>query len=381
MPTTHYPAALQVRSTEIQQFPTPALLMDLSQVRAAYREMTGCFPNAGIHYAVKANPERRIVEALVHLGCRFDVASPSEIDLCLSAGARPRDLSYGNTIKKTADIAYAYSRGVRLFAFDCEAELHKLALAAPGSRVICRLATTSQGSCWPLARKFGCSAALAEALLLQSRDCGLLPWGIAFHVGSQQLDPRQWIEPIAQTGLLFQRLSRQGVSLGMVNLGGGFPAHYDLPVPALAQYATCIESALARHLASFAPEVVLEPGRALVADAGTLLTRVVLVSHRDPTGPPWVYLDIGKFGGLAETMDEAIRYRIRPVNSATPFGPAVLAGPTCDSADVLYERTPYQLPLDLREGDELEILSAGAYTSSYASVGFNGFAPLPVYFV
>ena len=121
-----------------------------------------------------------------------------------------------------------------------------------------------------------------------------------------------------------------------------------------------------------------EPGRSLVADAGVLETEVVLVSQRD--GVRWVYLDVGLFSGLVEAYGESIRYRIevhrdgRPL--AGPDGEIVLAGPTCDSLDILYERHRYRLPLDLRPGDRLRFLSAGAYTASYSSVGFNGFAPL-----
>ena len=166
-----------------------------------------------------------------------------------------------------------------------------------------------------------------------------------------------------------------------VNVGGGFPALYTTPVPRLESYAERIQQAVEEHFPDFSPRLMLEPGRGLVADAGTLFTQVVLVSRREPDGPRWVYVDVGKFGGLAETMDECVQYRIRAGAASVPQGPVVLAGPTCDSADILYERNPYWLPLDLAEGDWLEILSAGAYTSSYSSVGFNGFGPLPVYFV
>ena len=127
---------------------------------------------------------------------------------------------------------------------------------------------------------------------------------------------------------------------------------------------------------------MIEPGRYLVADAGVLRTEVVLVSRRsDLDHPRWVYLDCGRFGGLAETMDEAIRYRLRTPHDGTATGPVALAGPTCDSADVLYEKNDYQLPLALAEGDLVDILSAGAYTTTYSSVGFNGFAPLADYCV
>lgn len=359
---------------------TPYLLMDLDQVSRSFDTLRASFPDSAIHYAVKANPAPEIVRMLARRGCCFDAASPAEVALCLAAGARPENLSYGNTVKKSADIAYAYQRGVRLFAFDCEEELHKLAAHAPGAAVFCRLATESGASCWPLARKFGCSAAMAEHLLAQCPRLGLLPWGISFHVGSQQMDPSSWDEPLRLSASIFRRLHDRGIHLKMLNLGGGFPARYRTPAPQFSEYATRIRRSLHEHFAGLDPETMLEPGRSLVADAGTIVSRVVLVSRRDPD-VRWVYLDIGKFGGLAETMDECIQYRIRTPHGRGATGPVILAGPTCDSADILYEKTEYRLPLDLREGDYVEILSAGAYTASYASVGFNGFQPLPASFV
>jgi ornithine decarboxylase len=356
--------------------------MDLGKVAASYQALQTHFPTAAIHYAVKANPAPEVVRQLVTIGSRFDVASPSEIDLCLAAGALPEDLSYGNTIKRSRDIAYAFQRGLRLFAFDCEEELEKLAAHAPGADVFCRIAVSSEGACWPLGRKFGCSTALAERLLESCPRRGLNPCGVSFHVGSQQTDPSRWGAPIAETAGLFGRLARRGIRLTTVNLGGGFPARYNAPAPELAAYRDAIRQALDKHLSPWNPRPLLEPGRGLVGDAGAIVTEVILVSRRDPERR-WVYLDAGKFGGLAETMDECIQYRIRArgAQPGAPQGPVILAGPTCDSADVLYEKTVYQLPLDLGEGDQLEILSAGAYTSSYSSVGFNGFSPLPVYFV
>ncbi len=359
---------------------TPYLFINLDRVEAAYWKFRRCFPEAGIFYAVKANPAPEVLRLLARLGSQFDVASPAEADACLAAGAAAGDLSYGNTVKKSCDIAYAYRLGVRLFAFDCQEELDKLAAQAPGAKVLCRLEAASDGAAWPLARKFGCSAESAEALIVEAMRRGLLPWGISFHVGSQQTDPARWEEPLVRTGALFQRLAGRGIHLSTVNLGGGFPARYATPVPDLGVYRDSIRAALDAHLGGFSPHVMLEPGRGLVADAGVIVTQVILKSRREPAGRSWVYLDAGKFGGLAETMDECIQYRIRSVAAAGPEEAVVLAGPTCDSADILYERTEYRLPASLEEGDRLNILSAGAYTASYASIGFNGLTPLTEYF-
>jgi ornithine decarboxylase len=172
------------------------------------------------------------------------------------------------------------------------------------------------------------------------------------------------------------------VILSLINLGGGMPARYREGVPPVEAYATAINESLIRHFGAVLPRVIVEPGRSMVGDAGVLQSEVVLVSRKaEGDEKRWVYLDVGKFNGLAETMDEAIRYKIETSRDGGETGPVVLAGPSCDSADILYEKNAYHLPLDLRAGDTVSILSAGAYTSTYASVGFNGFAPLQTYCV
>ncbi len=361
---------------------TPCLVVDLDVIAENYRRLKHYLPLADIHYAVKANPAREIVNLLVGLGSNFDAASPSEIALCLEAGASPARISFGNTIKKQRDIAWAHQQGVDLFAFDSEAELRKLAAAAPGARVFCRILMACEGADWPLSRKFGCDIDMARDLLVLARDLGLDPHGVSFHVGSQQTDLGQWDIAVGKTAMLFTALNEAGIELKMVNLGGGFPARYRRDVAGVDQYAGAIMHAMTRHFGNHIPAMIVEPGRGLVGDSGVLQTEVVLVSRKSYDDEVrWVYLDVGKFGGLAETMDEAIKYPVRTPRDGGTIGPVVLAGPTCDSADILYERTRYELPLDLEVGDKIEFLSAGAYTATYASIGFNGFAPLNEYYI
>lgn len=357
--------------------PTPLLSINLSVVHRKYHELARALPFAHIYYAMKANPMPEIVHSLAAVGASFDVASAPEIAQCLQLGIPASRLSFGNTIKKSSAIAEAHAAGIDMFAFDSAAELEKIARHAPGARVTARLLTTCRGAEWPLSRKFGCDPEMAFQLLRSAPSLGLTPYGLSFHVGSQQTDPAAWDDPIALSALLFRRLRADGVHLAALNLGGGFPAQYTTAVASAQTYGDAIAQSLRRHFGSSLPHIMVEPGRYLVAEAGIIETEVVLVSrksHHDPLR--WVYLDCGKFGGLAETMDEAIRYPIHVPRRSGPTAPVVLAGPTCDSADILYERRPYLLPLDLHEGDRLRILSAGAYTHSYSSIGFNGFAPL-----
>jgi ornithine decarboxylase len=360
---------------------TPCLVVDTAIVARSFNRLRTAMPDADIFYAIKANPAPDILEMLVELGSSFDAASLAEVRMVLAAGATADRISFGNTIKKEVDIAAAAALGVDLYAIDSDAELRKIARAAPGSRVFCRIFTTGGGADWPLSRKFGCEPALAADLLRLARDLGLVPYGVSFHVGSQQRNPRQWEDAIRQASELFRGLEDDGIELAMLNLGGGFPARYRRRTPPIIAYGRAIRAALLTFFGNRLPRLIVEPGRQLVGDAGVIHTEVVLISRRSTEDPRrWVYLDIGRFGGLAETEDEAIQYPIVSHRQG-PGEAVVLAGPTCDSADILYERADYQLPLDLCIGDKLEIRAAGAYTSTYASVAFNGFEPLRCYCV
>jgi ornithine decarboxylase len=359
---------------------TPCLVVDLDVIAKAYDTLRRYLPIATVYYAVKANPAAEIVAMLAKKGANFDVASMGEIELCLGNGATSERLSFGNTIKKERDIVAAYTAGVRLFAFDSEAELEKLARSAPGARVFCRILVSCAGADWPLSRKFGCTPELAVKLLCRARDFGLDPYGVSFHVGSQQTDLGQWDGAVASAARMFSLLAEADINLRMVNIGGGFPARYRSEVSPVQAYAGAVTAALTRHFGNQIPEVIVEPGRSLVGDAGVVQSEVVLISDKgDDSGKRWIYLDAGKFNGLAETMDESIKYRIETPGRGGPSGPVVIAGPTCDSADILYEKTEYRLPLELAVGDKVEIQATGAYTSSYASVGFNGFPPMRTY--
>ncbi|MDA0238574.1 MAG: type III PLP-dependent enzyme [Proteobacteria bacterium] len=358
-------------------FDSACVVIDTDVVEHNYNTMSRALPVGQIFYAVKANPADAVIERLASLGACFDAASPNEIDLCLRYGVSPARISYGNTIKKQRDIQYAYGQGVRMFAFDSDAELEKLAESAPGAMVYCRLLMECEGAEWPLSRKFGCDPEMALRLLDKARTLGLDPHGVSFHVGSQQTDLNQWDFALSRVARLFEDAGRRGINLRMVNLGGGMPARYTSDVRPLEDYADAIMSAMVHHFGPALPEMNFEPGRSIVGDAGVIQAEVVLISRKsDDDDTRWVYLDIGKFSGLAETMDESIKYRFVTPHDDGVTGPVILAGPTCDSMDILYEKAPYELPLDLKIGDKIQILSTGAYTTTYSAVGFNGFAPL-----
>ncbi|RAS61316.1 ornithine decarboxylase [Lentzea atacamensis] len=376
-----YEAEARIRRFLDQENPsTPCLVIDLETIRARYQAIHAALPSVDIFYAVKSNPEADVVGTLVSEGSQFDVASPAEIDLCLARGASPASISYSNPIKKAADIAYAYSRGVRLFVSDSEQDVRFVAEHAPGSSVLVRILVHSKGSTYPFGNKFGCDSEMATDLLRLAHQSGLVPLGVAFHAGSQQMSVSGWDSGIADAALIASKLRAEGIETTTVNLGGGLPAVYQEDTPALEAFASAIEASLARHFGAERPRVMIEPGRAISAEAGMIRSSVVLVSRKSYSDERrWVYLDIGRYQGLAETEGEAIAYRLRTSRDGGELGPVVLAGPTCDADDVIYQHTRYDLPLDLRAGDHVDILHSGAYTSSYSSVCFNGFPPLATY--
>ncbi len=355
----------------------PRLVVDLEVVRENYNTFAKALPDTRVFYAVKANPAPEVLSLLASLGSCFDTASVQEIEMALAAGATADRISFGNTIKKERDIARAYAHGIRLFAIDCQAEADKVARAAPGAKVFCRILCDGAGAEWPLSRKFGCEPAMAVDVLEHAFKAGLEPYGISFHVGSQQRNQHAWDRALAQAAAVFKECGERGINLSMVNLGGGFPTKYLKSVPTVKTYGSAIFRALRKHFGNRIPETIIEPGRGMVGNAGIIETEVVLVSKKSAEDDVrWVYLDIGKFGGLAETMDESIRYAIKTPRDDAEMTPCVLAGPTCDSADVLYEKQPYPLPVSLEIGDKLLIEGTGAYTSTYSAVAFNGLPPL-----
>jgi ornithine decarboxylase len=350
--------------------PTPFLVLDVGVVAQRYAELTAVFPGAEVQYAVKACPQPEVLRTLAALGSGFDVAGPEEIALCLAAGAAPARLCHGNPVRAPGAAAAAAAQGVRRFVTDSAEDLATL---PPGAEVLVRVQVTDDGAATPFLGKFG--AAPAEAARLARGAAG-----VAFHVGSQQLRPAAFAEGVR---VALRVAAAAGIADPVLDVGGGLPVRYRRDVPPLAAYAEAIHAAVAAAVTAGdadSARLVLEPGRALVAEAGVLRTTAMRVSRRPGIDHRrWVYLDAGRYQGLAEAEGEAIDYPVRVPGRTGPPGPVVLAGPTCDGDDVLYRRRSYVLPLDLAAGDTVDLLRAGAYTASYASVGFNGFGPLPVH--
>lgn len=317
---------------------------------------------------MKCNPHPSILKTLIKLGAGFEIASARELDQVVAVGADPSEVLFSNPVKPEAHIARAYQKGVWRYAFDSREELRKLAAAAPGAAVVVRLAVDPHRSEVASEGKFGVDPATAASLMLTAKAMGLEPYGVAFHVGSQALSPSAWRSPIAAAGSVMADLADRGVRLRMIDVGGGFPARYTSCPPPLAAYGAVIAEELARL--PYPVLAVAEPGRSLVAEAGTLVATVIGTAVR--AGRRWVHLDIGAFNGLMECLEtrNQIRYPVSDSLASPDREPCHLTGPTCDSQDsIMFD---VNLSAGIGPGDQVYLGSVGAYTTVYAST-FNGF--------
>jgi len=358
---------------------TPYVVVDTQEVQANLQRLQQALHFATPYYSVKANSADEVLRALIVGGSKFDAASMPEIRKCIALGIPAAEIHYGNTIKKNKHIREAHELGVRSYSFDSDMELEKLAEHAPGARVMARLATDGKGAAWPLSEKFGRSKQKTYELLVRAKELGLTPWGICFHVGSQQCIVSAWDKAIADSAEIVKKLAEQGIVLSSLNLGGGFPCRYTVDVPDIETLGTAIEQSLQRHGMNDL-DIMLEPGRYLVSSSGVLVSEVVLVANnKDHAVSRWVYLDVGLYSGLCESG--AINLPMLTDKDDDEMMPAVIAGPTCDSTDVLADKQPFELPKSLTCGDQVRMLGAGAYITSYATVNFNGFRPPTEYFI
>ena len=355
--------------------PTPYLLMDLDAVDRAYHAITDALPDVAIRYATKCNPDPRILARLHTAGSGFEIASYSELQILTSLGVRAEDVIFSSPIKPWTHIREAASAGVWRFAFDSATELEKLATHAPGAAVYVRLATGSPGSKVPSEGKFGVSGGQAVELMQTASTLGLQPYGIAYHVGSQMTQPNAWEDATRRAAAVLRGLQAHGITLRMLDIGGGFPARYADPVPGLSDYGACIRRAVARHL-PYPIQLCAEPGRALVAEAGVLVTTIIGTAER--AGRSWLHLDVGAFNGMMETLltQNRLVYPLADSGAAAERGAYHITGPTCDSQDTMFFGV--SLSRDLVSGDLVYIYAAGAYTTCYAST-FNGFSVPMIY--
>jgi ornithine decarboxylase len=361
-----------IRSITGRQPATPYLLLDLAHARESFRALTAALPGMAVHYAVKANPDPRLLACLDDAGCRFEVASWAEVRAVIRAGADASTVLFTHPVKPAADIARARKAGVWRFAADSGTELRKIARHAPRSAVLLRLDTDAAGTVGDQG-KFGVPASQVVGLARLARSLGLDPYGLAFHVGSQMMDPKAWDGPIRQCAQIMTVLAGDGIRLTMLDVGGGFPVRYDTDPPPLAEYAAAISHAAAQL--PYPVQLACEPGRAIAAAAGTMVASVIDAAWRG--GALRVSLDVGAFHGLIEALESGreLRFPVAvPAAGDRTVVPCMLTGPSCDSQDTILDEVWLPSP---RAGDRVLIGNSGAYTTCYSGrSAFNGY-PAP----
>ena len=355
---------------------TPFFFTSKDILRQNYELYTSLFDNGEIYYALKANSDPKILNYLDSLGCGFEAASAYEIDLLLDLGVAPEKIIYGTSIKPASHIVRAHQAGIKRFAADSREEVKKIADNAPEAKVFIRAIVDDAGSVFMMSERFGTPVSNVADLLLYAKSLGLKTYGISFYVGSQAAHADMWARGIQTVAPVVEELWKQGITLEVLNIGGGFPVHYDnhQDAPELHEIVTRVHNAM--HMLPYMPKVIMEPGRGMVATSTVLVTEVVARSDRG--NKPWLCLDAGIYNALYEAMihQGATRYPVRPLNpppTPTETLEFTLAGPTGDSLDIIARDV--KLPAYIDVGDKLLFENTGAYTITMAS-RFNGF-PAP----
>ncbi len=361
----------------VGKYDTPLFIILRDVIVRNFRAFKCFFPRVEPYYAVKANPHPSIIQLLQEEGSSFDVASKNEIELVLRCGVPPDKLIFANTIKRKKGIRFAREMGIPLFTFDNENEIKKMASLFPGAKVLLRLKTASEGSRINLSYKFGAEAQEALDLLKKSRDAGLRPLGFSFHVGSPCHNPHNYVVTLQTVHSLLHEAAAIGFRLQVVDIGGGFPLHLtrlENPVDSVESMAEAVYPHLS-HFFNKGMRVIAEPGRCLVGSACMLVTKVIGKAVR--SGRLWYYLDDGIYGTFSAIPFDKATFEFHPFRNDLSPEPCVLAGPTCDSLDVIAEDVLIS-PLEL--DDKIVVKDIGAYSWASATT-FNGFEKPTVVFI
>lgn len=356
----------------IRNYKTPFLVVDPEIIKENYRRIKESIEGVEVYYAMKANSDPRILKTLRDLGCGFEVTSINELASLLRIKVDPSLIVSSNPIKSPEFIKYAYRNQIRFFCFDSEVEIEKLSNLAPGSKVYPRLDVSNVGSDWPLSGKFGLEFERIIPLLKYAKKKRLIPCGLTFHVGSQCRNKSNWVKALEQCHQIFKLARKEKLDLKMIGLGGGLPVKYTKKTPKIEEIGEEISKTIKKLFKSNI-RIIIEPGRAMIGDAATLVSSVIGKAQRK--NGTWLYLDAGVYNGLMETIG-GIRYRLKTEKRGS-LKKYTLAGPTCDSFDKMFD---CYLPSNLEIGDRVYIRDAGAYTTVAAS-NFDGFEIPEIYFL
>ena len=357
----------RIKEKLLHGYDKPFLIIDSHIIRQKTRRFMAALPRVRPHYAVKANPDRRVLKTLMEEGAGFEIASIAELDLLLELGVPVKEIFYSNPMKSRAYLEYAATEGVEWYVLDSVEELRKIVSVKSDAKMYLRIDTPNIGSDWPLAGKFGTHLADINAIIEEAAKIKADLAGVTFHVGSQCRNPQNWRVGIERALRVFADMREMGLNPRLLNIGGGYPVRHLKPIPAIEIIADVINEAIAEL--SDEIQIIAEPGRYLVSDSAYFVCQVVGTAIRN--GNRWMYWDAGMFGGMIE-VTEGLTYEILTDRTGNCV-PWSIAGPTCDSVDILMHDV--MLPADIQEGDLIYIPNTGAYTTAYAS-NFNGF-PLP----
>lgn len=340
---------------------TPLLVVDCETIRRQYRRLAAALPGVDLHYALKPLPCAEVVATLRSLGAGFDVATTGEIALVRSQRVAAGRCIHTHPIKHDRDIAAALRFGIRRFVVDNPDEIAKFVRYRRRAELLIRVSFRSPTAVVDLSRKFGCEPAAVRPMLALASSLGLRVRGLSFHVGSQVADPSKYVEAIDACREIMVQARHDGAApLDVLDIGGGFPISYGGRAQPIRQFCRPIR----RELASLPPgtRVIAEPGRFIAGPAGTCVAAVIGRARRERRW--WYYLDDGMYGSFSGQLYDHALYPLDSLDRRGPRHPSVLAGPTCDSIDVIREDIP--LP-KLQIGDLLVGRMMGAYTSATAT--------------
>jgi ornithine decarboxylase len=350
----------------VREFGSPLLIIDCARVRAQYRKLRRALPGVDLHYALKPLPHRAVVRVIGEEGGWLDLATTGEVQLAQELEFPAGRCIHSHPIKRERDIRNALQYGVRVFVADNVDEVRKFKRYGERTTLLLRVSFRSPGAVCDLSRKFGCDAEDALPLARLAAQLGVDVQGFSFHVGSQAPDALKHVEAIEVCAQLLARARRERLgSLDTLDIGGGFPIDYLQRSPDIRQFCAPIRAALAKLPSRV--RVIAEPGRYIAGPAAIGVATVMGRARRE--GHWWYYLDDGLYGSYSGQLYDHARYPVESLRQGTPLLPSVLAGPTCDSIDVIAENL--MLP-QLKAGDLIVGRAMGAYTWASASE-FNFF--------
>jgi ornithine decarboxylase len=351
----------------VSRYGSPLFLIDAERVRAQYRRLAQALPGVNLFYAIKSLPHASVVATLRDVGACFDLATNGEVELVRRLGVEPERCIHTHPIKRDSDIRTALSFGVTRFVVDNEDELRKFVKFRNRASLLIRVAFRSADARCDLSRKFGCDPQTVPQLLALASELRIRAIGLSFHAGSQAGGPQMHVEAIDVCRELMLRARERGHELTTLDIGGGFPTDYLQGAAVISIEEFC--APIRRSLSDLDPSmrVIAEPGRYIAAPSAVAVSSVMGRAQRD--GRWWYYLDDGLYGSYSGQMFDHAKYPLEAPAAPGPAYPSVLAGPTCDSIDIV--REDIELPL-LEQGDLVVGRMMGAYTWASASE-FNFF--------